>query len=489
MQERDSGIITAITRRFHWVNSKNLFLTWLIFFLISTVLSFSRSDMPFTSQWDEMYHLSYVQYASEGVIPAWGYPLNDWGKTAFSCYPVSIFGMTTPVPCNEIGPGSSYPTGGTNTAAVWPPVYYFLTASLMSLIKLFFGITDNLFAARYATGLIWAVGTAFLSLIVRVKSKSFVSGLTFSLLATSLSLFGQSASFVSPHSTVPLLLALGIFFAFRLEKQFENLSQNWKTIGPWLRILSMVRGSWPIILFGALLSLTVPHTFPILIALGVYVFVGVLFRYRQSFSRIIGFGALTASALGTAAGLFYVANRIWGWQNTIRTVPFPDDVNPASADVTASATYPDLIQQLIALWWDFWPLGLSNPWLQGAAAIFIENLWVFFLGALILTALATLGVGHWLFRLSLGLVVTAPIASNLAFSTLQFVIPERYGMAIVLLGLFGLANENLTRFFRGVLLAGAIATYLISFFYSPLPFAPTVCPPGQFTGALGCVLP
>jgi hypothetical protein len=77
----------------------------------------------------------------------------------------------------------------------------------------------------------------------------------------------------------------------------------------------------------------------------------------------------------------------------------------------------------------------------------------------------------------------------LAFSTLQFAIPERYGMAVVLLGLFGIANENLTKIFRGVLLVGAIATYIISFFYSPLPFAPTVCPQGQFNGALGCVLP
>ncbi len=482
-------IANSIARKLPWLNSKNIFLVWLIFFLISTTLSFSRSDMPFTSQWDEMYHLSYVQYASQGVIPAWGYPLNDWGKTAFSCYPVSIIGMTTPVPCNEIGPGALYPTGGTNTAALWPPVYYFLTVILMAPIKLIFGITDNLFAARFATALLWAAGTAFLSLIVQIRSKSFGLGLTFALLATSLSLFGQSASYVSPHSTVPLLLAFGIFVAFRLEKQFERLSQDWRSIGPWTRAWAVIRSSSPVIPFGALLALTVPHAFPILIALGVYIFVGVLFRFRQNLSRAIGFSALTALVLGAAAGLFFIAYKIWGWQSAIRTVPFPDDVNPASADVTTLAAYPDLIQQLIALWWDFWPLGLSNPWLQGTAAIFIENVWVFFLAALILTALATLGVGHWLFRLSLGLVVTAPIASNLAFSTLQFAIPERYGMAMVLLGLFGVANENLTKIFRGLLLAGAIATYIISFFYSPLPFAPTVCPPGQFTGALGCVLP
>jgi hypothetical protein len=358
MQDRMMAIATSIASRLSWFSSKNIFLAWLIFFLISTVLSFSRSDMPFTSQWDEMYHLSYVQYASQGVIPAWGYPLNDWGKTAFSCYPVSLIGITTPVPCNEIGPGAIYPTGGTNTASNWPPVYYFLTAVLMVPVKLIFGITDNLFAARYATALLWAAGTAFLSLIVRVKSKSFVLGLTFSLLATSLSLFGQSASYISPHSTVPLLLALGIFVAFRLEKQFEQLSQDWRSKGPGLRVLAVVRSSWPVILFGGLLALTVPHAFPILIALGVYVFVGVLYRYRRHFSRVVGFGVLTALVLGAAAGLFFIAYRMWGWQHTARTVPFPDDVNPASADVIALGAYPDFIRQLIALWWEFWPLGL-----------------------------------------------------------------------------------------------------------------------------------
>jgi len=489
LRQKISSAITLILTKLHWINPRNLLLAWFIFFFISLILSFSRADMPFTSQWDEMYHLSYVQYASQGVVPAYGFSLNDWGKTAFSCYPVSLIGITTPVPCGEIGPGASYPTGGTNTAAGWPPIYYFLTALLMAPVKLLFGVTDNLFAARYATGLIWAAGTASLSLLVRIKSKSLVLGLTFSLLATSLSLFGQSASFVSPHSAVPLLLALGLFVAFRTDKQFKVLANTWDSINLRNRWFSIFKSSWPIVLFGALLAFTVPHAFPILIAMGIYLFVGVIIFFRNNPSRIFAFGALSAIVFGSSAALFFESNRFWAWQNAVRAVPFPDDVNPAAADVTALGSFPDLIQQVVALWWDFWPLGQSNPWLQGVAAIFIENLWVFLLAALIVTALATLGVGHWLFRVSLGLVITAPIASNAAFSTLQFAIPERYGMAIVLLGLFGIANEKFTILFRWILFLGALATYIISFFYSPLPFSPGVCPPNQFTGALGCVIP
>jgi hypothetical protein len=445
--------------------------------------------MPFTSQWDEMYHLSYVQYASQGIIPAWGYPMNDWSKTAFSCYPVSLLGITTGVPCDQIGDGANYPTGGTNTAAVWPPVYYFLTAILIAPIKMFFGITDNLFAARYATGIIWAAGTAFLSLIVRIKSRSLLLGLTFSLLATSFSLLGQSASFVSPHSTVPALLALGLFIAFRVEKIFQELSGNGSFMRAGVRWRKIGKASWPLIIFGAVLALTVPHAFPILIVLGIFLFVGVMTQFKTSVKNLFGFGTLTAILFGATAGVFFGANRIWEWQQSIRAVPFPSDVNVEAADVTALGSFPNIIRQIVTLWWDFWPFGLSNPWLQGEAAIFIENFWIFLLAGLILTALATLGVGHWLFRLSLGLVITAPLASNLAFSTLQFAIPERYGMAVVLLGLFGVGNEKFTRVFRLILFFGALATYVISFFYSPLPFAESVCPRNQFNGILGCVLP
>jgi hypothetical protein len=299
---------------------------------------------------------------------------------------------------------------------------------------------------------------------------------------------GQSASFVSPHSTVPLLLALGLFIAFRIERNFQDLSKDWSSLSSGPR-LALARSSWPLILFGAVLALTVPHAFPILVVLGVFLFVGVLSHFRKSLGSLFGFGGLTAILFVVTAGVFYVVNRIWEWQQSIRTVPFPSDVNVEAADVTALGSFPNIIRQIVTLWWDFWPLGLSNPWLQGEVAILIENFWIFFLAALIITALATLGVGHWLFRVSLGLVLTAPLASNLAFSTLQFAIPERYGMAIVLVGLFGVGNEKFTKFFRLILFFGALATYVISFFYSPLPFGEPVCPPNQFNGYLGCVLP
>lgn len=474
-----------------WIKGHKNLLGFLLFFLLSATLSFTRADNPYVSQWDELYHLSYVQYVTQGTIPANGYPMNDWSKSSFSCYPVSLIGMTTDVPCGELGAGSRYPTGGTNTAALWPPVYYILTAVIMIPVTFLLGIDGGLFAARYATGIIWALGVSLLSLIILRKSRSFVLGATFSLLSTSLSLFGQSASFVSPHSTVPLLLALGLMLSFWLERQI-NVFRDKGLSGAFSASGLIGAGSlWILVAgsFGLLVGLTVPHSFPLLLVIGVFIFLGVVGSNNLRFTSKVNWGFTTIVVSGLSLIGFLLAYRFWGWQLALRSVDYPADVNTAAMDIGVQGSYPSLVQQILNLWWEFWPQGLSNPWLQGTIAIFVENFWIFVLPALIITALATLGIQHWLTRISLGLVIAAPIASNLAFSTLQIALPERYGLVIVLLGLFGLANENFGKVFRVVLFVAAVATYILSFFYNPLPFAEAVCPPGSFTGALGCVLP
>ena len=362
--------------------SRNAFaFAWIAFFTISLVVSFSRATMPFISQWDELYHLSYLQYVSQGVIPAFGFPMNDWAKTAFSCYPVSLLGISTDVPCGELGAGARYPTGGTNTAAIWPPVYYILAALFMAPIKFLFGVSDNLFAARFATSIIWAAGTSLLSLFVFKKSRSFLLGLTFALLTTSLSLFGQSASFVSPHSTVPLLLFGGVTLAFWLDRNLRVTQQGdfWE-LGKWRNSVGQFF-LWlaVVFLFGLALSLTVPHAFPLLLIVGIYVFAGAFGKPIGSTLGITRRLAITFALLGFSGIGFLIARNFWVWQSSARSTAFPEDVNLAAADVDAPATYPDIFQQIFTLWWDFWPQGLQNPWLQGSAAVFVENFWIFIL--------------------------------------------------------------------------------------------------------------
>lgn len=241
--------------------------------------------------------------------------------------------------------------------------------------------------------------------------------------------------------------------------------------------------------YGLLVALTVPHALPILIVLAIYIFAGIWSRHFGDLRKFTVISVLSGAMFITSALGFLAARSFWAWQMSIRAVPWPADVNPAAADVDAPSSFPNIFHQLLALWWEFWPNGLQNPWLQGEIGIFVENFWIFLLPTLIISAIATLGIAHWLKRLTLGLVVAAPVASNLAFSTLQIAIPERYGMAIVLLGLFGLASDYIRKSFQTILFLGAIATYILSYFYSPLPFNPAVCPSMQISGALGCIFP
>jgi hypothetical protein len=483
-----SGLLSPL---YSWVGGKKFIFVWLGFFLLSAILSISRADVPFTSQWDEMYHLSYVQYVSEGVIPAIGYPMNDWAKIAFSCYPVSSLGIMTFVPCGEVGPGALYPTGGTNSASVWPPIYYIIIAILMAPIKLLFGLTDNLLAARYATALIWAIGSSLLSFFIYRKSKSFMLGATFAMLSTALSLFGQSASFVSPHSLVPLLLFGGVSIAVWLDRELKTVSTDYsiRNLKPMPILKRGLLWLTPIVGYGSVLAFSVPHAFPILIAMAIFVAIGVLFHNRDNLPGLVVKLTTLGIFFALAVVAFMTTRDFWSWQRSSRAVDWPSDVNPGAADVDALSSYPDMFQQALSLWGDFWPNGLQNPWLQGTIAVVNESFWIFLLPTLIFASIATLGLSHWLSRMSIALVATAPVASNLAFLQLQFVIPERYGLSIVLLGLFGLANDKIQKFFRIFIFAAATATYIISYLYSPLPVIEAVCPTGPLDWAFGCRLP
>lgn len=239
--------------------------------------------------------------------------------------------------------------------------------------------------------------------------------------------------------------------------------------------------------YGVFLALSVPHALPILFLIGIYVFIGVLVRDGNNSSIFLTRALFTLGLVGVSAAGFLLTRQLWSWQMSWRQVEWPSDVNPAAMDLDAVKTYPDLLQQVLLLWGDFWPSGLENPWIQGTIPVISENFWIFLLPSLIVLAIATLGMKHWLSRLSLSLAISAPIASNLAFSQLQFVVPERYGLSIVLVGLFGLANDRLKIYFRSFLFVLATSTYILGFFFSPLPFVHDLCPTSPLNWAFSCV--
>jgi hypothetical protein len=357
-------------------------------------------------------------------------------------------------------------------------------------IQFLFGVSDHLLAARYATGFIWATGLAMLSLIVYKQSGSFLLGTTFGLLGSSLAIFGQASSFVSPHASVPILVAVALRLVFFVEAETKLLLyerfQKDRRVGiltkRYLFLLIII------CVYGLMVGFTVPHAAPILVVMWVYVFVGLIHEHARGFASFISLLILTSVSFLSAGASLVLVTRFWSWQHSARAVAWPKDVDPSVGDELGNVTYGSLPEQILSLWLHFWPSGLSNLDTQGAIPVFLESIWSYLLPALLISAVATLGVFNWISRITLGLVIASPIASNLAFSVLNFVSPNRYGLALFLLGLFGLANQKTTSFFRVSLFVAATITYIVGFLYSPIPFTEAVCPPGSFSWTLGCLV-
>jgi hypothetical protein len=159
------------------------------------------------SPWDELYHLAYVQYLYNFVLPQRGDEILSWSKYAFSCFPVHPYGMTTAVPCGAEAPAQAFPEMGRNVAAVWPPIYYALSSIWMRI----FGVNPEnaLFIGRSFSSLVWGLGAGLFcyALITRNQLKS-QAAVPLSLVIALLPLGLFQGLFVTPHSMSLLLASL-----------------------------------------------------------------------------------------------------------------------------------------------------------------------------------------------------------------------------------------------------------------------------------------
>ncbi len=135
MGERQSvrDVVRQLRDQLSGSSAVRIFIVVLVVVAIPLLIRTRESQI---APWDELYHLSYVQYVYEGSIPKPGDALNTWSREVFSCRPVYPFGVMTFVPCGEIGEPLNYPEGGTNTAGYWPPIYYGVVALLVRLQSL-----------------------------------------------------------------------------------------------------------------------------------------------------------------------------------------------------------------------------------------------------------------------------------------------------------------------------------------------------------------
>jgi hypothetical protein len=449
----------------------NRFLTQpLVFFAVclamSLALTLPRAFSPFVSPYDEGYHLSYLQYVFNWVIPADGYSMNTWAKAAYSCHPVGSLGAVTPMPCGTLGEGKFYPEGGTNTASIWPPVYYVLVAALMRIPLL---LVDNpLLAARLATGFLWALGVALIAIQLSPRKYGSFLALGVTMLLVSLPTFYAYTSFVSPHALNTLLVALALFVSNKIEASLRAsaLAHRDKSRLEWLG--GALKEPWNFALIGLAVvcgfsipqSLTLVAITALFTLLRIFNVEGVPLRARWSTTLVVGLsGAL-------AAATFYLTYMIWGWQQHARAITAEAGTNQAAASIgPPDATYSSLVDRITQRWWSFWPNALSPQYPSTKWTDQSINLWVFILLGLSITAIVIWNRRSWIGPLMLALLVCAPIFSVAYDWFFPTIVPARYGMIFPILGTLGLTNPLFHRWARVALGCLCLATYLFAIFF------------------------
>ena len=446
---------------------------WALFatlFALAFLLTAFHAFFPVTSAWDEHSHLSYVQYAFNWKIPREGDPLNTWAMAAFSCHPHEFFGAMTVIPCGEYGLPGDYPAS-LNTAAGWPPIYYFLTAILMRIPLVV--ITDPLFAARLTTAFLWSLGVAWLGIQIFQKTKKLALTVAFAMIAVSISAVIAFASYVSPHALNPLLVAAGLFVSDRLVKSLTGDAKPSKH-----RFVAILGNlwAWSFVAFAIACALSIPQSMSVVLIFGLYVIVRLWQLATPAYS--VGAKLWFTAQLGVLAVVpVFAVTYVWQLIQRIRTAPellagAPDQSNAVES---AALTFHDIYGTFLARFWEFWPLSLRVEQPSGEFTIFIESFWLNLLLALSLGAVLFWKSRNWLSALMLALFVVAPVMSTVFDFIFPFIVPKRYSLGIVIIGLIALGAARVPGRVAKVLFGLAAVTYVLSYFLDPLKVDITQC--------------
>jgi len=420
--------------------------TWLDPVLLSLVtfgLAAYRTRTALISPYDEMYHLSYIQYLFNWHLPQIGDTLNTWAREGFSCHPVFPFGNVTGVACGKIGAPGLYPEGGTNTAAGWPPIYYGISAGVVRVLG-WFGVSP-FEAARLASSMFLAAGAGVLALASRRLGAGRLSTIGAVLLLVAAPVSDVLGSFVTPHSATLLLGSLCLLFvAWAVEVGRSPLR------------VAIVGAA-----LGALCSLTQPHAI-------VGVAIAGLAIAAVSMRRA-GAGSVDGRLVGASAGLVgpVVAILVYGaWTKLqdARTVPYPDGVNLGGV-----SKLPDdavsILTEVLGKAWYFLPGTLTNDSLgYGLPELFVA-------GLLTVLAVGALGAAVFTARanpvpsaLGWSALVVAPIAAIAMDIYFPFPLPLRYGFAVAPVLVALLAIVTTSRSAKWLVLVAGSGAYVMAIF-------------------------
>lgn len=440
MGERQSitGLMRQFRRQWTGASSVRIFVVVLIVVAIPLLI---RTREPQIAPWDELYHLSYVQYMYEGSIPKPGDALNTWSREVFSCRPVYPFGVMTFVPCGEIGEPLNYPEGGTNTAGYWPPIYYGVVALLVRLQSLV--MSDPFIAARQATAMIWAFGVATVAVGARRLGASIGSLTLIAAVLSSLPAAYFHSAFVTPHASGPLLVGLALMLFT------SSWSGRRRALG-WLGI-------------GAVTALTVPHAVGGFAAVALAEAVRSIHRvgWRSGAQR----RALITRLAPASIAVIMAAVISTGWSRLQggRFTGWAPGTNP---DLAQSAPADPLtLDVALGAFWRFLPHSLDWVQFSSPRALFLSSTWALVLvgglGAVLLGERSA--STKQLLPLAGALVVVSILFSIYIENYMLVPVQSRYGMTLIILGLAVTATALRRTSAVTTIALLSVVTYLVGF--------------------------
>ena len=435
----------------------------LLVFVLSLVSLVWQARSPYISLWDEMYHLSYVQYVFEGpLIPAPLQEMGSWSRYIFSCAEVYPNGFVTSLQCGTILPLEAFPEAGRNSAAHWTPIYYFLTATLMvpilGALDLFqWNSGDYWLAARIATATLWSLGCVALYLIVGKIYKSKVSGASVALLASSLPFVFYNGSFVTPYALAPLTAAVIFIVAFQLSAVSTKATSFINVV----LLLGLV----------ALSVWALPQNFLLVAILGLSLQVTHFARARaidceERGSSIWKVQNFLMPSLFLLSGIFgYGLYNRWNVFQQGRSFPHPN--LPSGSFTEPLDNTFSYIESFQFFFWYGWPKSLySWPFLD-STELAIGAFWGMISSVGIIYALFLRNQRPFIFSTAVSLLLIAPLTGIFYDITLPFGPPTRYFLPIALLGLTFIGIFQKIPMLRNIIFGLCVVTYFGSFALVP----------------------
>jgi hypothetical protein len=428
----------ALWRLYSHFISHSVYTTAFLVFIFSFVTLALKARVQYISPYDEMYHLSYLQYLSDGKVPRIGDALNTWSMNYFSCNSVFPFGQVTDVACGEFGSASDYPEGGINSAQGWPPGFYLYAAIIVNALSVL--DLDPLFLTRGISVFSWSLGCALIFMMQVRAGVDRLLAASISLVIASLPLAMMHGAFVTPHASTPVVVA---FLSWNV---FSYLGSKYDAQIPSLPRLFAVP-------FLALLVL--PQAFPIVVFTTIFFVVAIAQKNYQNTSKIV----VTKDQLKYVAALAFASSSLFIWERIqkFRTIDFAAGTDPSSGQVEND---PKLdLPQLLSAIHRFLPRAFDQYQFQSASGQFLSVSWGYLaMGVIIYLIIQSSMVKYRIFGTSL--LMAGVLYGVLAELLIPVEVSNRYGLSLAVLAIVATGLISTDRFSKLSLVSVSLLTYV-----------------------------